>query len=269
MTNQQSVREQFGANAEKYVTSAVHAKGASLQRLIEVTQPQPDWRLLDVATGGGHTAIAFAPFVQEAVATDITREMLESAGNYARQLHLTNISFAPADAGNLPYDDAKFDCVTCRIAPHHFPDVPAFVREAWRVLKPGGVLAVVDNIVPGGNLRGKKGRLQREAGEYINAIEKFRDPSHARCLSQHEWLELFYEAGFAPIRHETLEKRLNFANWASRMNVTGDDYIRLKVMFVQAPALVTDFYQLEHEGENFTFRLVELLIAGTKQPPEG
>ena len=264
--NRKSVQKQFGANAEKYVTSPVHAKGASLQRLIEVTEPEADWHMLDVATGGGHTAFAFAPLVAKVIATDITPQMLLSAGKHARKLKLHNINFQPASAGTLPFDDETFDCVTCRIAPHHFPDVPAFVAESWRVLKPGGKLAVVDNIVPGGNLRGKKGRLQREAGEYLNAIEKFRDPSHARCLTQKEWLDLFYDTGFAPIHHETLEKRLNFSSWASRMNVNGDNLIRLKVMFLQAPALSADFLQLAHEGDNFTFRLVELLIAGIKAP---
>jgi len=74
-----TVQTQFGANAEKYATSAVHAKGASLARLVELTAPQPDWRVLDVATAAGHTAFAFAPHVEWITAVDITPEMLTVA----------------------------------------------------------------------------------------------------------------------------------------------------------------------------------------------
>ena len=71
MTKQQ-VQEQFGANAAAYVTSTVHAQGASLTRLVERVAPSPDWRILDVATAAGHTALAFAPYVATAVGLDLT-----------------------------------------------------------------------------------------------------------------------------------------------------------------------------------------------------
>src|SRR6266849_4178603 len=70
------VQEQFGATAAHYLTSKPHAKGKSLERLVELVQPQPAWRALDVATGAGHTAYAFAPHVARVWATDITEEML-------------------------------------------------------------------------------------------------------------------------------------------------------------------------------------------------
>ena len=71
------VREQFTASAEAYATSEVHAKGLSLERLLELTQPEPKWRVLDVATGAGHTAVKFASHVSQVVASDITLRMLE------------------------------------------------------------------------------------------------------------------------------------------------------------------------------------------------
>ncbi|MCP4428488.1 MAG: methyltransferase type 11, partial [Chloroflexi bacterium] len=73
------VKEQFGANAAAYATSKPHAKGASLARLVELTRPQPDWQMLDVATAAGHTAFIFAPHVAHVWATDITPEMLALA----------------------------------------------------------------------------------------------------------------------------------------------------------------------------------------------
>jgi ubiquinone/menaquinone biosynthesis C-methylase UbiE len=70
------VQEQFGASAADYAASAVHAKGESLARLVALTKPQAAWRVIDVATGAGHTALAFAPHVGHVVASDITEPML-------------------------------------------------------------------------------------------------------------------------------------------------------------------------------------------------
>ena len=65
-------RKRYTRFAEGYVTSKTHAKGTELDRLVEIAQPQPDWVVLDVATGGGHTALKFAPLVAQVIATDIT-----------------------------------------------------------------------------------------------------------------------------------------------------------------------------------------------------
>ncbi|MBU2532689.1 MAG: methyltransferase domain-containing protein, partial [Alphaproteobacteria bacterium] len=142
------VRELFGANAANYVVSDVHAKGASLARLVEIVDPKPDWQGLDIATGGGHTALVFAPHVARMIASDLTREMLAQVEAQVRDKAIGNVDTVEADAEALPFDDASFNLVTCRIAPHHFPDIPKFVSEVYRVTKPGGVFALVDNAAP-------------------------------------------------------------------------------------------------------------------------
>jgi ubiquinone/menaquinone biosynthesis C-methylase UbiE len=260
--SKQKVQQQFGANAAAYATSKVHAKGYSLSRLVELTQPQPDWHVLDVATAAGHTAFVFAPHVAHVTATDLTPEMLTVAAGLAAEKELTNLTFAPADAEALPYESDMFDLVTCRIAPHHFPDIQQFINEAARVLKPGGLLAVVDNIVPGTHLRGKKARLLNEAGAYVNAFEKLRDPSHGRCWSVSEWEHGFRQAGLAMQHQELLTKEIEFGSWAARMQVSPEDSIRLKAMLVQAPTAVSDFLTPQISNDRITFRLTELLAVG-------
>ena len=66
----------FTQFAEAYVTSQLHAKGYDLDRLVEIANPQVDWLVLDIATGGGHTALKFAHHVCQVIATDITQKML-------------------------------------------------------------------------------------------------------------------------------------------------------------------------------------------------
>lgn len=258
------VQQQFGVNAASYATSTVHAKGYSLTRLIEITQPQPSWQVLDVATAAGHTAFAFAPQVAQVIATDLTPEMLTVAANLAEEKKLTNVTFEPADAEKLPFTNNQFDSVTCRIAPHHFPKIQHFINEAARVLKQGGVLAVVDNIVPGTRLRGKKAQLSNEAGKYVNAFEKLRDPSHGRCWSLDEWVYGFETAGFIIQHQETLAKEMEFGSWAARMQVSPEDTVRLKAMLIQAPTAVADFLTPKISGDRITFRLTELLIIGKR-----
>src|SRR5215469_14842436 len=84
------VQEQFGKNAAGYLTSKPHAQGKSLDRLVALTKPQPGWRVLDVATGGGHVAYAFAPHVARVWATDITPEMVDQVGREAAKKGFAN-----------------------------------------------------------------------------------------------------------------------------------------------------------------------------------
>jgi ubiquinone/menaquinone biosynthesis C-methylase UbiE len=260
--NKKLVQEQFGAGAAGYATSKVHAKGASLNRLVELVRPQPSWRALDVATAAGHTALAFAPHVSHVVATDLTAEMVQLAAEMAAERGAHNVSVETADAEQLPFDEGSFDLVTCRIAAHHFPDVPQFVRESARVLRAGGILAVVDNVVPGSNRRGKKGEQQRQAGVYVNAFEKLRDPSHHRCLPLAEWQDLFTDAGFILWHQETLGKEMEFGPWATRMRVSPDNRTRLKAMLKQAPEAVAAFLTPCFTEDKITFRLTEGLLIG-------
>src|SRR5688572_29608912 len=123
------VQEQFGATAQSYVESPRHRSGPDLVRLVELAECRPDDRALDIATGGGHTALALAPHVAHVVASDLTPKMLEAAEAFIREQGVENVSFEQAAAEALPFDDASFDIVTCRIAPHHFADVRAFCRE--------------------------------------------------------------------------------------------------------------------------------------------
>lgn len=259
----QLVQQQFGRSAAAYATSVVHAKGASLARLVELIRPQPDWRVLDVATAAGHTALAFAPHVAWVVATDLTPAMLPVARGLAQERGLVNIVLSAADAEALPFAPASFDLVTCRIAPHHFPHVERFLAEAARVLRPGGILAIVDNIVPGAaGVRGRKARAAALlAGRYVNALEKLRDPSHHRCLSLDEWADGFRAAGFIVTVQETAYKTMEFDDWVERMQVGAADRLRLKVMLRQAPTAV-EFLTPQFSGDRITFRLAEAIIIG-------
>lgn len=258
----QRVQQQFGDKAGAYASSAVHAKGESLRRLLELTRPQASWMALDVATGAGHTAHTFAPYVRQVIASDITATMVDKARTLGAQLGHANVTAVAADAEQLPFAAASLDLVLCRLAAHHFPNIRAFVQEAARVLKPGGLLAVSDNVVPGSTRSGRKARLQQEAGVYINAFEKLRDPSHVRHQTLAEWREHYRSCGFALEAEESAKKAIEFAEYVRRSGVAPDDIVRLRAMLVQAPDAVLEFLTPIFQGDTITFYLTEAIFVG-------
>ena len=249
--NQTVVQDQFGRNAAHYLTSKVHAQGKSLERLLTLTAPRKDWHVLDVATGGGHVAYAFAPHVARVWATDVTQEMLDQVKREAARRGLDNVRVAYAKAESLPFDDASFDLVTCRVAPHHFDSIPEFLSEVHRVLKPGAVAAIVDNVVPAGPV-----------GDYINAFERLRDPSHLRGWTMEEWRAAFAAAKLAVTHEEELDKTMEFNAWAARYDAVMRALLR--AMLTLAPAEVKPVLAPQGDGDALTFRLREGLFIAKK-----
>lgn len=248
-------QERYSKFADGYVTSKAHAKGDELGRLIEIAEPGPDWVVLDVATGGGHTALKFAPFVAQVIATDITPKMLASAKAFIAGQGVKNIILKPADAEDLPFDAKQFELVTCRIAPHHFPDCSRFVQESRRVLKPGGLLLIQDHVLS----------EDEQAARYVDTFEKLRDPSHNRAYSKSEWVSIFQEAGLKVEHTEQIIKRHEFFQWAERQGCTPETIERLIDMVKQAPAAVTGWMQPKDFGTSeATFANRHIIIAGRK-----
>ncbi len=242
--------------AEGYVSSETHARGSDLERLLAIARPQAHWRALDIATGGGHTALKFAPHVAHVVASDLTPRMLDKAREHliAKQ-GLKNVSFEQADAEDLPFADRRFDLVTCRIAPHHFPDAQRFLHECARVLRSGGVLLLQDHLLPADD----------EAARSVDAFERLRDPSHNRGFNQEEWQGLCRAAGIAVEHAEQYIKRHDFLPWARRQGNDAATIDELKQMMADAPAIARAWMDpREWETDAATFVNRHIIIRGRR-----
>jgi len=181
---QQAARAQFAKRSANY------GKGHTLENIDDVIAAAAQIRLppgacvLDVAAANGHTGLYFASLGHRVVLADIAAPMLDRARELAAERGLSvETREHPAEA--MPYADASFDLVACRVAAHHFSSPEAFVRESARVLKAGGWFLLIDNSVEDGN---------PVAEEWIHRIDKLHDASHVRALSPETWRALCHAA---------------------------------------------------------------------------
>jgi ubiquinone/menaquinone biosynthesis C-methylase UbiE len=204
-SSKERVARRFGETAAAYATNPGHARGADLDIVLRLLDPQPAARVCDVATGPGHTAAAVAPRVRDVVAMDLSLGMIQEARRRVAERGLSNVEFLLADAERMPFRDGAFDAVTCRVAPHHFPDVQAFARETARILVRGGVFVLEDSCSPD----------EPACDAFFHAVERRRDPTHVRSYTQAEWNAILGEAGFAIVAREIFRKEHGFDEWLS------------------------------------------------------
>lgn len=188
----------FGRNAKWYRNSPEHADQEVLSGMVYMAKTDPRAVVLDVATGTGNTALAFAPFVGRVIGIDLTPEMLSEAADLTRQRHVDNLDLCMAEVMALPFPDSAFDLVLNRRAAHHFLDIKGALREMSRVLRPGGVMAIDDRSVPEDD----------EVDRTMNQLDVLHDRSHVREYRPSEWKELLLGAGLRPREMRTYARSL-------------------------------------------------------------
>jgi ubiquinone/menaquinone biosynthesis C-methylase UbiE len=194
---------QFDRQSDRYGKNHILADTADVVEALGELRPAPGARALDVATGGGHTALRVARLGWKVTAGDVSRKMLENARKLVtgEGLELETLLF-PAEA--IPFPDGTFDLVTVRVAPHHFSSPERFVREVARVLRPGGHFLLIDGTVPDND---------PAAEEWLHRVEKWRDPSHGRFLSRAAWEALVRGSGLTVLASGLHPKKQPDLQW--------------------------------------------------------
>ncbi|MGE7603122.1 class I SAM-dependent methyltransferase [Peribacillus sp. NPDC097675] len=256
MEEKDQVLAQFGKNAANYVTSKTHASGEDLNLLIKIVEKNAKGELLDIATGGGHVVKALAPFFEKVTALDLTPEMLKKAENFINSNGIENVSFVQGDAEQLPFSDQSFTTVTCRIAPHHFPNIHQFVMESNRVLDRNGLFLLIDNVAA----------EKDEYDQFYNFIEKKRDPSHYRAYKKTEWISLIENTGFTIESMTTFKKKFDFKNWCEMMQLPQKEQNELMAYMIAAEKGTSDFHSIEVvENQVLSFQGQAMLLVARKE----
>lgn len=251
------VIEHFGKAAEGYVLDRGFATGPDLEEAVRLLKPTPEDVVLDVATGGGHTALFFSPYVRNVVASDLTMQMLKKAQEHiSEEGGVENVTFREADAEDLPFPSGSFTILTCRIAPHHFPDVPRSLQEFHRVLRRRvGRMVIIDTLLP----------EDSEIAEFYQTMEKMRDPTHIQAFTEKQWAEMIEGADFEVRKVAVFSKTHDFKSWAKRGGLEGEKLNELNQFFIDAPDKIHDYFQIEtFAGDVESYTDKKLLVYATR-----
>jgi ubiquinone/menaquinone biosynthesis C-methylase UbiE len=230
---------QFERQSRRYGKSHILADTSDVAEALSGIAPAPGSRALDVATGGGHTALRAARMGWRVTAGDLSPRMLESARKLLGDegLELETHLFAAED---MPFPDGSFDLVTVRSAPHHFSSPAKFVAEAARVLRPGGHFLLIDGSVPDDD---------PGTAEWLHQLEKWRDPSHGRFLSRAAWEGLVRDSGLSIVEIVLRRRKQPDLEWYfDTAATTPENRVRVLGAVRSAPAGVRKALGLAEEG---------------------
>jgi SAM-dependent methyltransferase len=188
------VTDVWSERAEAYRQSEAHREGPDLDLVVEWAAGART--ALDVASGGGHVARRLREAGLEVVTSDPAPGMQPDVVNRAE---------------DLPFADASFDVVACRVAAHHFEDVDLAVREMARVARDR--VLVVDNLF---------------ISDTAEEAERVRDPSHVRNYSEDEWRSLFERSGLRVEDVRLFEKPIELEPWLERAGCSAEDAARVR-----------------------------------------
>jgi SAM-dependent methyltransferase len=245
------VAEQFGSQAQAYLSSAVHSQGEDLAELAQIVGPRPQALAADLGFGGGHVSFLLAPLVHKVVGYDLSEAMAATVRAEAARRGLDNVDARQGAVERIDCPDGAFDIVVSRYSAHHWPDVAAGLSQARRILKPGGLAVFMDVFSPCAPL----------LDTWLQALELLRDPSHVRDYSLGQWRAMLEAAGFRPADASRYRLRLEFSSWVKRMN-TPQLYVEaIRSLQQRAGADVVRHFEIETDG-SFTIDTMLMTAQG-------
>jgi len=253
---QQAAQEQFARRSHRYGHGHILENVEDVRAAIEPLQLAPGSRVLDVATGAGHTGLFLASLGHDVTLTDLAAPMLERAKEAATRRGL-KVQTRQHPADQFPYAGASFDLVTCRVAPHHFSSPESFIHETARVLKRGGHFLLIDGSVEDD---------QSEAEEWLHVVEKLRDPSHHRFLTPREWRRLCEGAGLKVLQTTLTPFKQPDLNWYFETAATlPENRKKVLELIAHAPQSARDLFRLGEEDDKIVWWWQRLTLVARKQ----
>lgn len=246
----EKTRRQWTDAAEAYLASPTHARGDDLDTMLRFADPTSDEVALDLGCGVGHALNRVARKVHLAVGADATVGMLNGARTLLAREGVTNALLVVTTAEQLPFLDASFDVVTCRLAAHHFMDAGAAFREVHRVLRPGGRFVLSDNYAPD----------DEALDRFINTLETVRDPTHVRSQTLGGWRDLIEQSGFDVTDESRGTIRIEIESWLARARTPEPAASRAREMLRTAARPTVDAFGVDANG----FDLLKVVLRAVR-----
>lgn len=186
---------------------------------------KPGETVLDLGSGGGFDCFLAARSVGDSgrvIGVDMTADMVVKARKNAEKLDAKNVEFRLGEIEHLPVADASVDVIMSNCVINLSPQKADVFRDAWRVLKPGGRLAILDIVA-----------LQTLPADIKNDLSLI-----SGCIGGTEKIEniekMLLEAGFQDIRIQPrAESRQSIRQWFPERNL--EDYVASATIEAKKP----------------------------------
>jgi SAM-dependent methyltransferase len=183
--------------------------------------------VLDLGSGGGIDCFLAASKVGpggKVVGVDMTPEMIERARENARKANIKNVEFRLGEIEDIPVEDGSVDVVISNCVINLSPDKPKVFREVYRVLKPGGRIAISDIAL----LKELPKKIRESIEAYIGCIagaitmEEYRKAVEASGLEDVRVTVKGDSSCIAPDTKDPIARTILSALWEGE---TLDDYV--------------------------------------------
>ena len=253
------VKEEFTRQADAFASSPTIKNPDRIALLVEAVAPDAASRVLEIATGPGHIALAFAPRCREVVGIDLTEAPLKIAERMRAERGIANARFVQGDVERrLPFDDGEFDAAVCRFSFHHFQNPESVAREMARVCRVGGRVVVEDIAAS----------EHPERASYHNHFERLRDTSHTRFIPLSEMLTMIAAAGLDIVSVTTAEIPNPVERWLATTYTPPERATEVRELIERDIREDLSGADSRHQGGELYFTHRSAIITARKLPPQ-
>jgi ubiquinone/menaquinone biosynthesis C-methylase UbiE len=246
----QRIIEQFSQQAVHFARLPGHAEATQL--LIDVAGVTASAEVLDIACGAGAVARPAASIAKHVTGIDLTPEMIEQAKLLQAEQGLSNLTWHVGDVTQLPFAPSTFDVALTRYSFHHFLHPAGVLAEMVRVCKPGGRVAVADLALPADKIVA------------YDRMEKLRDPSHVRVLTESEMQGLFQAVELRNILRAGYLFELGLKQLLAASFPKSDDANQVRAIFEADVGADNLGIGVHHSGGDIRFAYPIVILVGTK-----
>ncbi len=247
--------ETFTRMAETYGGYYSDAEQARLGTMAEHIGFGEGCWLVDFGMGTGTSAKPFLMLGGNVVGLDLTPAMTKRGRERLREWGLeANARYVMANAHDAPLAAGAADAVICRHTSHHLDDPIKVFAEMARAVRPGGHVFLIDYHYPN----------EAEEREKIDALDRLREPTITRHLSQEEMEGLFHAEGIR-IEETIVDRReTSFDEWMDSAKTSPEVFPRLRAAFEALRDQGGSWYEERGEGTEFSIIRKRLTILGQK-----